>query len=166
MLINSSQLEKNTYLDSYCIFLGAYCIFLKKRQSTHITITDLMKICEKCYKGLWDVRPPVHHPLACFVFYLLFLLHCLMHGSLSIASCPSCKEFGPPTISLAQSSFFFAHSSIVYPSKSLFFLGTSDQSVKAMIKWRNHMETLKKKKEKTHSDPPKRKKKQRPLIIR
>ena len=70
-----------------------------------------------------------------------------MHGSLSIARCPSCKEFGPPTISLAQSSFFFAHSSIVYPSKSL-FLGTSDQSVKAMIKWRNHMETLKKRRKK------------------
>ena len=96
-------------------------------------------------------------PLACFVFYLLFLLHCLMHGSLSIARCPSCKEFGPPTISLVQSSFFFAQSSIVYPSKSL-FLGTNDQSVKAMIKWRNHMETLKKKKEKTHRDPRKREK--------
>ena len=89
-------------------------------------------------------------PLACFVFYLLFLLHCLMHGSLSIARCPSRKEIGPPTINLAQTS-------IVYPSKSL-FLGTNDQSVKAMIKWRNHMETLKKKKEKTHRDPRKREK--------
>ena len=103
-------------------------------------------------------RPSSGPPsLACFVFYLLFLLHCLMHGSLSIASCPSCKEFGPPTISLAQSSFFLPKVLLFIPPNP-FFLGTSDQSVKAMIKWRNHMETLKKKKEKTHRDPRKREK--------